>query len=189
MFGFCLEVQACNSIEGGLGTGPRPSALGARGYAQQELGPHSACRPRGAPPPVAASEPVAAAASAEETAEEPPKKKKKSAAKRTARMAELTEVLSAGRRVAILDLSPDEHPLHTPVDVTVERLGKGTITAVKGAGYRLVRYDAPLADGTVEVSARPSRLVPLVAPPQVRACGTSSAPAAAESTGEAKKKT
>mmetsp|Transcript_5655 Transcript_5655/g.17968 ORF Transcript_5655/g.17968 Transcript_5655/m.17968 type:complete len:368 (-) Transcript_5655:51-1154(-) len=106
--------------------------------------------------PEAAPEPAAA--------EEPPKKKKKSAAKRTARMAELTEVLSAGRRVAILDLSPDEHPLHTPVDVTVERLGKGTITSVKGAGYRLVRYDAPLADGTVEVSARPSRLVPLVAP-------------------------
>ncbi|KAH8074822.1 hypothetical protein JL720_10562 [Aureococcus anophagefferens] len=105
--------------------------------------------------PEAAPEPAAA--------EEPPKKKKKSAAKRTARMAELTEVLSAGRRVAILDLSPDEHPLHTPVDVTVERLGKGTITSVKGAGYRLVRYDAPLADGTVEVSARPSRLVPLVA--------------------------
>ncbi|KAH8055795.1 SET domain-containing protein [Aureococcus anophagefferens] len=95
--------------------------------------------------PEAAPEPAAA--------EEPPKKKKKSAAKRTARMAELTEVLSAGRRVAILDLSPDEHPLHTPVDVTVERLGKGTITSVKGAGYRLVRYDAPLADGTVEVAA------------------------------------
>ena len=106
--------------------------------------------------PEAAPEPAAA--------EEPPKKKKKSAAKRTARMAELTEVLSAGRRVAILDLSPDEHPLHTPVDVTVERLGKGTITSVKGAGYRLVRYDAPLADGSVEVSVRPSRLVPLVAP-------------------------
>ncbi|KAH8044252.1 SET domain-containing protein [Aureococcus anophagefferens] len=67
-----------------------------------------------------------------------------------------------GRRAAILDLSPDEHPLHTPVDVTVERLGKGTITSVKGAGYRLVRYDAP----SPTAPPRSRRAEPLAPPPR-----------------------